>query len=145
MQVEIPNDIEIINIDKDIKVFCKLAKSFPDGILEAHEKLHSLFPFTVERKYFGISRPENGVIVYKAAAEELEQDKEKKFNYESMIIKKGKYRCLTILEYTKDPQSIGNAFDILTSYSDIDPNGYCIEWYYSEQNVKCMIRLQDNC
>ena len=47
------------------------AKSFPEGILEAHQTLHALVPYSQNRKYFGISRPENGNIVYKAAAEEL--------------------------------------------------------------------------
>lgn len=139
------NSMEIINVYKDIKVFCITAKSFPNGILDVHKKLHEIITVTIERRYFGISRPENGVIVYKAAVEELEQDAVKKFNCESFTIKRGKYRCLTILDYAKDLQSIGKAFDILTSYSDIDPYGYCIEWYYSEQDVKCMIRLKDNC
>lgn len=140
-----PNNIEIVNINNDVKVFCITAKSFPDGILDAHEKLHEIIPLAAGRRYFGVSRPEAGVIVYKAAAEELDQDKKERFNCEISTIQKGKYRCLTVLEYAKDLQSIGKAFNILTSYSDIDPKGYCIEWYYDEQNVRCMIRLKDNC
>ncbi len=142
IETNVPNDIEIINIDKDIKVFCITAKSFPEGILDAHERLHNIIPFTPERRYFGISRPEKGVILYKAASEEIEQDKDEIFNCESSMIEKGKYRCRTLLNYIEDPQRISKAFDELTSYPDIDPHGYCIEWYYSEKDVKCMIRLK---
>jgi hypothetical protein len=134
--------METFYIEKDIKVYCVTAKSFPDGILDAHKKLHAMIP-SKERRYFGISRPENGGIVYKAAAEALEKDKEEKFNCESFVIEKGTYRCLTIMNYMKDPQSIGKAFGELISYSDIDPNGYCIEWYQNDEDVKCMVRLKD--
>jgi hypothetical protein len=93
-----------------------------------------------ERRFFGISRPENGVIFYKAAAEVLEEDN---LNCESVVIKKGKYRCITVLNYKKDLQGIGKAFSELISDHDIDPNGYCIEYYYNDEDVKCMIRLKD--
>ena len=55
--------METTIVDKDIKVFYKTAKSFPDGVLSAHQTLHALIPFTTDRRYFGISRPENGAIV----------------------------------------------------------------------------------
>ena len=55
-------------IARHIGVLCITATSFPSGIMDAHQKQHELIPYTTERKYFGISRPENGGIVYKAAA-----------------------------------------------------------------------------
>jgi len=133
--------METIIIEKDIRVFYITAKSFPDGIQDAHERLHAIIPFSKERRYFGISRPELGVIVYKAAAEELEKDKEQNFNCESFIIEHGKYRSITIMNYKKDPQKISEAFEELISYSDIDPNGYCVEWYHGDEDLKCMVRL----
>lgn len=136
--------METIIIEEDIKVFYVTAKSFPDDILNAHKKLHTMIPFLKERRYFGLSRPEKGVIVYRAAAEQLEEEKEENFNCESFIIEKGKYRCITILNFKNNPQSIGKAFEELISFSDIDPNGYCIEWYYNEEDVKCMVRLKDS-
>src|SRR4030081_1877810 len=99
--------METITQDKDITVFCVTAKSFPDGVMEAHQKLHSLVPFSTQRKYFGISRPENGVIVYRAAAEELTPGEGKKLNCETLVLKKGKYISKTIHDYMKDIPSIG--------------------------------------
>ena len=57
----------------DISAMYITASSFPDGVLAAHQKLHSLVPMNdnPERKYFGISFPIDGTIVYKAGAEEL--------------------------------------------------------------------------
>jgi hypothetical protein len=25
---------------------------------------------------------------------------------------------------------------------DLDPEGYCVEWYFNDRDVKCMIRLK---
>ncbi|TKC16187.1 transcriptional regulator [Robertmurraya kyonggiensis] len=132
--------METLVIENDIKVVYVTATSFPEGIQEAHERLHEVIPYSNERRYFGLSRPEMGVIVYKAAAEQFE--KEKDSNCEALIIEKGKYRSITVMNYKNAPQKISEAFDELISYSDIDPNGYCVEWYQGEEDVKCMVRLK---
>lgn len=133
--------METIVIEKDINVYCVTAKSFPEGILEAHQKLHALLP-AKERRYFGLSRPENGAIAYKAAAEIVEGEKGETIDCESFVIKNGQYRCITVLNYMEDLQGIGKAFSDLISDPDIDPNGYCVEYYYNDSDVKCMVRLE---
>jgi hypothetical protein len=135
--------METITLDNDIKVFYITAKSFPDGIMAAHKKLHELVPFSTDRKYFGISRPENSVIIYKAAAEEINEGEAVKLNCDTLVLKKGKYICLTINDYIKDIQSIDRSFKKLLSYPGLDPNGYCVEWYLNDKDVKCMIRLKE--
>ncbi|KAF0816054.1 MULTISPECIES: transcriptional regulator [unclassified Cytobacillus] len=136
--------METLYIEKDINIYCVTAKSFPNGVLEAHQELHKMIPFSKERRYFGLSRPEKGMILYKAAAEKLEKDGEENKECESFIIKRGNYRTITILDFKTNPHSIGTAFETLISYSDIDPNGYCVEWYFNDKDVKCMVRLKDN-
>ncbi|MBC7826860.1 MAG: transcriptional regulator [Chitinophagaceae bacterium] len=105
--------MEKFNLDNDIPVFYTTADSFPGGILEAHQKLHSSIPFSTDRRYFGISRLENGAIVYKAAAEEKNSGEAEKLNLETFVVKKGKYICLTVTDYARDVQSIGKAFQKL--------------------------------
>jgi hypothetical protein len=133
--------METITFDDDIKVFYVTAKSFPDGIMEAHVKLRALAPFSTDRKYFGISRPENGPIIYRAAAGEIEDGEAQKLNCDALVLKKGKYICLTVNDFMKDVQSVGRAFGELLAYPGLDPNGYCVEWYLNDKDVKCMIRL----
>ena len=135
-------DMETTMLDKDITVFYVTAGTFPSGIMEAHQKLHALVPFSPGRKYFGISRPENGIIVYKAAAEELEAGEGKKLGCENMVLKKGKYISVTIPDYQKNIESIGETFKTLLNQPGIDPKGYCIEWYINPNDVKCMVRLE---
>lgn len=135
--------METITLQNDIKVFYIEAKSFPDGILDAHKKLHTHIPFSRERKYFGISRPENGLIAYKAAAEEIEEHEGQKYNCDSLVLKKGKYICIVLEDYMKDISGIGNAFRTLMHNPGLDPEGYCVEWYFNDHDVRCMIRLNE--
>jgi predicted transcriptional regulator YdeE len=137
--------METIKFDNDIKVFYVTAKTFPEGIPDATNKLHTLFPFSKERKIFGLSRPENNdKIVYRAAAEELEPGEAEKFNCETLIIKKGKYVSLTVNDFRKDVMSIDRAFKQLLKEPNLDPQGYCVEWYATDKEaVKCMIRLNE--
>jgi hypothetical protein len=134
--------VETIIIDRDIKVLYEQAASFPDGVKEAHEKLHSLFPFSTQRKYFGISRPENRVIVYKAAVEEIAEGEAEKFGLPTMILKKGNYISIIIHDFMKDIPAIGRTFQQLLSHPGIDPEGYCVEWYFNMKDVRCMVRLK---
>lgn len=133
--------METITFDHDIKLFYITAKSYPEGIMEAHQKLHNLVPFSTDRKYFGISRPEHGVIVYRACAEEIYPGDSEKLNCEPIFLKKGEYICLTIHDYIKDIYRIRQSFETLLSRPDLDPKGYCVEWYFNDSDVRCMIRL----
>ncbi|HMH23581.1 MAG TPA: hypothetical protein VK563_17465 [Puia sp.] len=133
--------MQTMTLEKDINVFCVTASSFPDGILEAHQKLHSLVPFSLERKYFGLSRPENGIIVYKAAAQELQPGEGEKLNCETLVLKEGNYIDRTIHDYMKNIPEIGKTFQELLQTPGLDPQGYCVEWYISDKDVRCMIRL----
>ena len=134
--------MEEMTLDNDIKVFYIAAKSFPGGVLKAHQELHKLVPFSNGRKYFGISRPEKGVIVYKASTEEKEPGEAEKLKCKTLVINKGKYICSTISDFMMEIQSIERTFKELLAYPGLDPNGYCLEWYLNDKDVKCMIRLQ---
>lgn len=135
--------METITLDNDIKVFYVTATSFPGGILEAHQRLHTLVAFSTERKYFGISRPEGGPIVYRAATEEKEPGEAERLSCETLTLKHGRYVAITIHDYLKDVQSIDRTFKQLLSQPGIDPNGYCVEWYLSDKDVRCMVRLAE--
>jgi hypothetical protein len=135
--------VETVTFDKDFKVMYVIAASFPNGVLAAHQQLHSLIPFSDTRKYFGISRPENGTIIYKAGAEELKSGEAEELNLETLTLKKGNYLSVFVHDYMKDVPAIGKTFDLLTAQPGIDPQGYCVEIYLNDKYAQCMIRLAD--
>jgi hypothetical protein len=128
-------------IDGDITVLCVTATSFPAGVMEAHNKLHALVPFAAGRRFYGLSRPERGVITYNAAAEEMQPGEAESLHCESIVIKKGNYISITIDDFMKDLPAIGKAFQEMLSTPGLDPLGYCVEWYLNDKDVQCMIRL----
>jgi hypothetical protein len=130
-------------LDKDIEVFCVRAKSFPDGVMQAHQTLHALVPPSNIRKYFGISRPEGGKgIIYRAAMDELSSGELSAHKLEKFLIKSGNYICIDIPDFMKNPILIGQSFQQLLKDPGIDPQGACIEWYLNPNDCKCMVKLK---
>src|SRR5205814_5453392 len=79
-------------IDKDIAALCVTASTFPEGVQNAHKKLHSLFPASERRTFYGISYADKtGSIIYKAATEQLHEGEARQLNLETFTIRKGKY------------------------------------------------------
>jgi len=134
--------MEKFTLVDDIKVFCETAKSFPDGIIEAHKELESIITCSKQRRYFGISsRNAKGIIIYDAAAEEIYQGEAEELGCEMFVIESGQYISLLIEDYISDIPAIARAFQQLMAFPDIEPQGYCIEWYLNEKDVRCMVRL----
>lgn len=128
------------NFQKDIPTYCVTADRFPEGIGAAHKELQALLPKNNRRDYFGISWPdENGIIIYKAAAEIMEG--ESLPGLETFVIKNGPYNAFYIYNYAENPDSIGQAFELLLKEHEVAPNGYCLEWYINENDVKCLVPL----
>lgn len=116
---------------------------FPEGVKQAHERLHALVPFDEKRKYFGLSWPAaDGRILYKAAAAELHPGEFSKHDLETKVISKGEYLFIDVYDFMKDIPAIGNAFQQLIHDSRIDPAGFCIEWYMKMDLCRCMVKMK---
>jgi len=134
--------MEKFRLEDDIKVFCETAKSFPEGIMEARKELESILTCYKQRRYFGISsRNAKGIIIYDAAAEEIYQGEAEELGCEKFVIRSGQYISILIEDYINDIAAIAKAFQLLIAYPGIDSEGYCIEWYLNEKDVRCMVRL----
>lgn len=133
--------MEKYELEKDISVFCVKAKVFPEGIIEAFNKLERLHPSICERPFYGISyKEEDGKIVYKAAVAEAYEGEGKDYGCEIFVITKGIYLAETIINFMKDIEVIPAAFDKLLADPDLDLSFPCIEWYRSDKEVICMVR-----
>ena len=133
--------MKIVNIPNDIHTLTIKAKSFPQGIGEAHETIQRLFPYAKQRRYFGMSSPEKGIIVYKAATEQMSGDNDQAPGVEKFVIEKGDYISLTVTNFVKNPMAVSEAFEKLIHQPNIDPKGYCLEWYQNEKDVLCLVKM----
>ncbi|WP_316831207.1 transcriptional regulator [Pedobacter aquatilis] len=136
--------METFYLNEDIKVMYVTATSFPDGVEDAHKKLHNMLAFDEKRRYFGISRPDGKSIVYKAAAEELNPGEAEILGFETLTIKKGNFISAYISDFMKDIPQIGKTFEKLLANPAVDPNGYCLEMYIENKDVRCMVPLKNS-
>ena len=60
---------------------------------------------------------ENDGIVYKAAAEQLEEDLEKDYQLDTFVIEKGTYKYITISNYKSDPQKYHKCISAINGFS----------------------------
>ena len=59
-----------------------------------------------------------------------------------MVIPKGKYIAETVHNFKDDVSRIGKTFEKLLRQPNLDPQGYCVEWYLpNDEDVICMIRV----
>jgi hypothetical protein len=136
--------MDTIMFDSDIAVFCVNAKSFPEGVQAAHQTLHAKYPPASGRRYYGISSLHDGDIKYKAAIEFGDLVETRDPDLEKFVIRKGKYASKVIRNFMEDIPSIGRAFRDLLKDVRIDPNGYCLEEYFNDKDVRCLIKLKDD-
>jgi len=129
-------------IDTDIKVLCITAESFPSGVGEAFQKLVSYIGEGQDRTLYGISYSNGkGDIIYKAAFEELFPGEADKGGFETFLIRKGEYTSEILPDWKKDESIIGRTFQKLLKQPNLDPNGYCLEIYLNEKDVRFLVPL----
>ncbi|MFT3680874.1 MAG: hypothetical protein QM791_11415 [Ferruginibacter sp.] len=130
-------------IEKDIRVFCVTATAFPEGIKKAHETLHAMLPAVKDRNFYGLSwGTGNGRIVYKAAVEESYAGEAEQLGCEVFIIRKGEYMSELLKDWQKNELVVGETFQQLLVQPRLDPNGYCVEAYLNEKDMRCMVPLK---
>jgi hypothetical protein len=133
---------EVFTLDKEIKILCVTAASFPDGIMEAFEILTKKISSAEGRNYYGISwMDKNGNIIYKAAASELENGEAEKFDCRSFTIREGAYISEVVTDFMKNISVVSETFMKLLKDPRVDKNGYCVEIYLDQKDVRCMVTL----
>ncbi|MDN3587108.1 transcriptional regulator [Pedobacter aquatilis] len=130
-------------LSADLRMMYIEAATFPDGVEAAHKKLHALVAFDIKRRYFGYSRLENEIIIYKAGAEELNTGEGKILGLDTLLIQQGKFASKLVANFMDDVSVIGSTFQELLRHPNLDPNGYCLEIYQNTKDVLCLVRLKD--
>jgi len=129
-------------LGEDIQVMYVAATDFPEGVERAHIQLHAMLTEKERRRFFGISWPDkDGHIIYKAACDEMEPGEAQKLGLETFTIKSGPYNSFYIKDFMEDMGSMKRAFKLLLEQHEVDPDGYCLEWYIGDNDVKCMVPL----
>ena len=136
--------MEKYRVQKDLQVFGLQVMSFPYGIGEAFGNLMEMIPNGKERAYYGISYFDNaGNIVYHAAAEEKYSGEAEKYNCKSYTIEKGEYLAIKLAGWRSKTDKMKELFHELMIDERTNKSKPCIEWYYNDDEMMCMMLMKD--
>ena len=134
--------MEKYKIEQDIRLFYVQAASFPLGVGGAFKKLNELIGHNKSRLLYGISFPDGaGNLVYRAAVEETSPGEGEKAGCPIFVVRKGDYISAYLSDWKKDESIIGRIFQELLRDPHIDKQGYCLEIYPNEKDVRCLVPL----
>lgn len=133
--------MEIRFLKNDIDVICVRASSFPQGVMEAHEKLAAKVSPAAGRQRYGISHPSGNEIVYKAAASERSAGEAEKLKCERFTIRHGLFLSEYVQDWQKKIDQIQGIFQTLLADPRIDAKGYCLEEYVGDHDLRCSVPL----
>jgi len=135
-------NMEKYNIEKDLKILYVQAASFPYGVGEAYQKLHTILPDANTRTNYGISHmTESGHIVYKAGVEESYPGEGAQLGCDVLTVRKGTYASELLLDWKKDETVVGKTFQKLLQHPELDKKGYCLEIFQNGKDVLCLVPL----
>lgn len=134
--------MERYRLAEDVRLYCVQASSFPAGILAAFNRLENIFTDVPLRDCFGISyMNEDGDIIYKAAiaASHIENS----HGCEEFTLVQGEYLTTTIKNWRQNVPAIGQTFKTLIADARMDKTFPCVEWYENEEDVICMVKIDE--
>jgi hypothetical protein len=134
--------MELITIDKKIKVIGMKVQSFPAGIGEAFNTLMNSLPDSTHRSYYGITNCINGRISYIAAAE-IKNPSEEITGTEQFVIDAGLYISKALWDWRKHVNEIKGVFEEMMHDERVKPESTCVEWYKDDNVMFCMIKIDD--
>jgi predicted transcriptional regulator YdeE len=134
--------MKIYHQQQDQQLFGRLVKSFPNGVGDA---FHALIETIKDdkRSYYGISKiDDKGGILYWAAAEEKAAGEAEKYKCERFTIPAGDYLSETVLNWRENTDCIKDVFHEMMQDARADTTKPCIEWYYKDDEMYCMIKAR---
>jgi hypothetical protein len=75
--------------------------------------------------------------------EQLNEHEAEQLGLESFLIPNGTYIGVEIPDFMNHISEIGKSFRELLSTPDIDANGFCLEMYFGENDVRCMVKMEN--
>ena len=135
--------MDSFTFQEDLPVVCITATGGRSGAQQAMETLRSLLPFHERRQFFGLFWPGRDGGTYKAAASTFDTDGQNEL-LGRFAIKNGPYNSFYIKDHRSQPGAVEKAFEMLRGEHEVDPDGYCLEWFVNDQDVKCLVPLGDD-
>jgi len=137
--------METYDLKKDLKVFGKEVKTFPQAVKEAFSSLLNMIPDGFKRSYYGLSyMDDKGKMVYIATAEEKDEGEAEKYNCERYTVEKGEYLAVTLDDWLKKVDCIKDIFHEMMEDDRADKTRPVVEWYKTETEMLCLVKMKQH-
>jgi len=128
---------------EDARLFGLCVEKFPQGIETAFTTLASTLPEGLQRSYYGISWMKADKVIYYAMAMESFEGEAQKSGLEILILEKGNYLSVPILQWKMKTACINDVFRKMMENKDLEPGKPCVEWYKNQEEMYCLLKLKD--
>lgn len=126
-----------------MSVWAVRALWFPAGIPGAWSRLESIYPPRPGRRFYGLTRIEEGREVYYAAVEQQTVEAETPGRVLSLDVAGGRYARVKLADWPGHIDRIGEMFARLESTYEVKAGGFFIEFYRSRSELHLMVPLVD--
>jgi hypothetical protein len=132
--------MEQLTLTEDLQLIGIHVSTFPQGIQEAFTRL--MKTLGEGRVFYGVSwMDDNDRVVYYAMAACTGPGEEKSHQYDALTIAKGTYLTEALNDWMSKTDRIKEVFERLTAGRRPDRDHPCIEWYKSDKEMLCMVRV----
>ncbi|MDH7490352.1 MAG: hypothetical protein QHH80_12720 [Anaerolineae bacterium] len=121
---------------------CK-ARSFPDGIKDAWDRLEARMPSLKGRHFYGLTVCEGGELVYYAAVQVAGEDEAAALGFPLLRVRGGRCARVKLLDWPHHVDEIGAVFDELMRNFPMAPDAPTVEYYRSESELHLLVPLAE--
>lgn len=131
--------MDTIRLSEPVKVIGFPVKTFPLGVNDAFDKLTDLLG--ADRPFYGLSKMSDDGVVYIAAALKKSNQESAVHKLEEYTIPTGNYAVRQIKNWQRNLNAIPHVFGDLLRTDGLDNTVPCVEWYKSDEEMLCMVKL----
>lgn len=119
------------------------AEAFPSGIRAAWQRLEERVGTLRGRKFYGLTLPEEGQLVYYAGVEPLDAEEVRALGFPTLTIEGGRFARVKLDDWSEHTAEIGPIFDYLMQTYPMQPGAPTIEFYRSQSELHLLIPLAE--
>lgn len=117
------------------------AETFPGGIPAAWQRLEERVGSLRGRKFYGLTLPEEGQLVYYAGVESRDAEEVRALGFPTLTIEGGRFARVKLDDWPEHTAEIGPIFDYLMQTYLMQPDAPTIEFYRSQTELHLLIPL----
>ena len=115
------------------------AATFPDDIGEAWKRLEALYPPRKGRRFYGLTRFDEGELRYFAAVVPPTPEADAPAGFVRLTMQGGLYARVKLEGWPERTGEFAQVFDYLMERFELSPGGYSVEFYRSHREAHLMI------